>query len=96
MAQQTVALTERPAWNALRAHHRSVAGIELRRLFAEDPKRGERLALEAAGVYLDYSKNRVTEETLACSCGSRRNRRCASVSTPCSAAIRSTSPRTAR
>ena len=64
MAQQTVALSERPAWNALKAHHRSIAGAELRGLFAEDPKRGERLALEAAGVYLDYSKNRLTEETL--------------------------------
>jgi glucose-6-phosphate isomerase len=64
MAQQTAALTERPAWNALKAHHRSIAGVELRTLFAEDPKRGERLALEAAGVYLDYSKNRLTEETL--------------------------------
>jgi len=64
MAQQTLALTERPAWNALEVHHRSVAGLELRRLFSEDPKRGERLALEAAGVYLDYSKNRVTEQTL--------------------------------
>jgi glucose-6-phosphate isomerase len=64
MTQQTAALTERPAWNALKAHHRSIAGVELRALFAEDPKRGERLALEAAGVYLDYSKNRLTEETL--------------------------------
>jgi glucose-6-phosphate isomerase len=64
MAQQTVALTDRPAWNALQAHHRSIAGVGLRGLFAEDPKRGERLALEAAGIYLDYSKNRLTEETL--------------------------------
>jgi glucose-6-phosphate isomerase len=64
MAHQNVALTERPAWNALEAHHRSIAGVEMRRLFAEDPGRGERLALEAAGVYLDYSKNRLTEETL--------------------------------
>src|ERR1700721_1356168 len=64
MIQQTVTLTERPAWNALKAHHRSIAGVELRALFAEDPKRGERLALAAAGVYLDYSKNRLTEETL--------------------------------
>jgi glucose-6-phosphate isomerase len=64
MAQQTVALTERPAWNALEIHHREIAGTELRSLFAEDPKRGERLALEAAGVYLDYSKNRLTDETL--------------------------------
>jgi len=59
-----VALTERPAWKALAAHHREIAGTDLRRLFAEDPRRGERLTLEAAGVYLDYSKNRLTEETL--------------------------------
>src|SRR5579859_35531 len=59
-----VALTERPAWKALEAHHQTIAAADLRRLFAEDPKRGERLALEAAGIYLDYSKNRLTDETL--------------------------------
>jgi glucose-6-phosphate isomerase len=52
------------AWAALRAHHRKVRDIHLRTLFAEDPTRGERLALEAVSLYLDYSKNRVTDETL--------------------------------
>ncbi|MFO1361541.1 MAG: glucose-6-phosphate isomerase [Burkholderiales bacterium] len=58
------ALTARPAWQALAAHHRQVRGVHLRDLFAADPGRGERLAAEGAGVYLDYSKNRVTDETL--------------------------------
>jgi len=57
-------LTARASWKALRAHHEKVQGLHLRTLFAEDPKRGERLTLEAAGLYLDYSKNRVTDETL--------------------------------
>ncbi len=61
----TAALTTRPAWKALEAHHQSVRGISLRELFASDPKRGERLVAEAAGLYLDYSKNRVGDETLA-------------------------------
>src|ERR1700748_2931828 len=52
------------AWKALDAHHAKVRELHLRQLFADDPKRGERLALEAAGLYLDYSKNRVTNETL--------------------------------
>jgi len=52
------------AWTALRAHHRTIEKTHLRSLFAEDPARGERMALEAAGLYLDYSKNRVTNETL--------------------------------
>jgi glucose-6-phosphate isomerase len=58
-------LTARPAWKALTAHHRDVRHRHLRELFASDPKRGERLTAEAAGLYLDYSKNRVTDETLA-------------------------------
>ncbi len=57
-------LTQRPAWKALEAHHQQVKGLHLRKLFADDPKRGERLTAEAAGVFLDYSKNRVTDETL--------------------------------
>ena len=58
-------LTERPAWKALATHHKTVRNRHLRELFADDPKRGERLTAEAAGVYLDYSKNRITDETLA-------------------------------
>jgi glucose-6-phosphate isomerase len=57
-------LTARPAWKALAAHHEKVRDLHLRTLFEHDPKRGERLTAEAAGLYLDYSKNRVTDETL--------------------------------
>ncbi|HET8947235.1 MAG TPA: glucose-6-phosphate isomerase [Candidatus Polarisedimenticolia bacterium] len=60
----TPRLTSRPAWKALRDHHRTIGGVHLRALFAEDAKRGERLTAEAAGLYLDYSKNRVTDDTL--------------------------------
>ncbi len=56
--------TRRPAWNALGAHHRELRKVHLRDLFAEDPARGERFTAEAAGIYLDYSKNRITAETL--------------------------------
>ena len=61
----TTPLRQRPAWKALQQHHREIGGRHLRELFAEDPRRGERLAAEAAGLYLDFSKNRVTDETLA-------------------------------
>ncbi len=57
-------LKEHPAWKALEAHHREIRGVHLRTLFAGDPGRGERLTAEAAGLFLDYSKNRVTDETL--------------------------------
>jgi glucose-6-phosphate isomerase len=57
-------LRERKAWQALQRHHAEIAGRHLRELFAEDPGRGERLTAEAAGLYLDYSKNRVTDETM--------------------------------
>jgi glucose-6-phosphate isomerase len=60
----TNALRERPAWKALEQHYAEIGGMHLRELFAADPGRGERLTAEAAGVYLDYSKNRVTDETL--------------------------------
>jgi len=58
-------LRERPAWSELRAHHESLAGVHLRQLFADDPDRGVRLTAEAAGILLDYSKNRITDRTLA-------------------------------
>jgi glucose-6-phosphate isomerase len=64
MATTNVPLRQRPAWNVLQAHYRDIQGQDLRQFFAGDPKRGERLTAEAAGVYLDYSKNRVTDETL--------------------------------
>lgn len=57
-------LTERQAWNALAAHHQSVRELHLRKLFADDPERGERMTAQGAGLYLDYSKNRITDETL--------------------------------
>ncbi len=59
------ALRARPAWAALERHHEEIRDLHLRDLFAADPSRGERLAAEGAGLYLDYSKNRVTDETLA-------------------------------
>jgi glucose-6-phosphate isomerase len=57
-------LRERPAWKALERHHAEIAPRHLRDLFAEDPARGERLSAEALGIYLDYSKNRITDETI--------------------------------
>jgi len=64
MTTRNEALTELPAWRALEAHHRAVRDLHLRKLFADDPKRGERMTAEAAGIYLDYSKNLITSETL--------------------------------
>ena len=60
----TIPLRERPSWKALEQHYAEVGGQHLRDLFAADPGRGERLTAEAAGLYLDYSKNRITDETL--------------------------------
>ena len=57
-------LRERKAWQALQRHHDEIAGRHLRDLFAGDPGRGERLTAEAAGIFLDYSKNRITDETM--------------------------------
>jgi len=57
-------LTKRSAWKALASHHKQVKKLHLRKLFADDPKRGQRLTVEAAGLFLDYSKNRTTDKTL--------------------------------
>jgi glucose-6-phosphate isomerase len=57
-------VTASPAWKALEAHYQKVRDLHLRNLFADDPKRGERMTIEAMGLYLDYSKNRITDETL--------------------------------
>ena len=54
----------RPIWKALEAHHRQIRELHLRKLFSDDPKRRERFTTEAVGLYLDYSKNRITDETL--------------------------------
>ncbi|HSZ35526.1 MAG TPA: glucose-6-phosphate isomerase [Acidimicrobiales bacterium] len=61
----TTPLRERKAWQALERHYADISGQHLRDLFAADPGRGERLTAEAVGIYLDYSKNRITDETLA-------------------------------
>ncbi len=57
-------LTQRPAWNELSAHSKEIGKQHLRKLFSADPERGRRMAAEAAGIYLDYSKNRITDQTL--------------------------------
>ena len=64
-ARRIPGLHQRSAWRALERHHAEISGVHLRDLFAADPERGTRLTLEAAGLYLDYSKNRATDETLA-------------------------------
>ena len=61
-------LTARQSWKALQAHQEKIRGLHLRTLFADDATRGERLTAEAVGIYLDYSKNRITDETLALLC----------------------------
>jgi len=58
-------LKKRPAWKALATHYKKIRRVHLRDLFSDDPRRGERMAAETAGVHLDYSKNRITDETLA-------------------------------
>ena len=69
MAARVEAITKRPpakhqAWKDLQTHYKKVKELHLRQLFAEDPKRGDRLTAEAVGLFLDYSKNRITDETL--------------------------------
>ena len=61
-------LTNRQSWKALAKHYENIRQVHLRKLFADDPKRGERFTLEAAGLYLDYSKNRITDQTVALLC----------------------------
>ena len=57
-------LNKRPAWKALAAHHKQIQKLHLRKLFADDAKRGQKFSAEAAGLFLDYSKNRITDKTL--------------------------------
>ncbi len=64
MTKSIKPLTQRPAWKALVAHHKKIKGLHLRKLFEDDAKRGERFTTEAAGLFLDYSKNRITDKTL--------------------------------
>src|SRR6516164_11665049 len=61
---RTASTTKLAAWQALDAHHKQIRHLHLRTLFAEDPGRGERMTEEAVGIYLDYSKNRINDETL--------------------------------
>ncbi|PIQ24982.1 glucose-6-phosphate isomerase [bacterium (Candidatus Blackallbacteria) CG17_big_fil_post_rev_8_21_14_2_50_48_46] len=61
----TQPLTQRPAWLALQKHYSEIQGLHLRQLFADDPQRVEKLSLDALGIYFDYSKHRVTAETLS-------------------------------
>ncbi|MHB9073742.1 MAG: glucose-6-phosphate isomerase [Desulfobaccales bacterium] len=64
MTAASAPFMDRPAWKALKAHYQQVREIHLKQLFADDPQRGECLTVEAVGLYLDYSKNRITGETL--------------------------------
>jgi glucose-6-phosphate isomerase len=64
MTAQIAPLAERQAWKDLAAHYQKVRDLHLRKLFADDSKRGERMTAEAEGLFLDYSKNRITDETL--------------------------------
>ncbi|MCW5853855.1 MAG: glucose-6-phosphate isomerase, partial [Anaerolineae bacterium] len=64
MTTASPSLTQRPAWQALQAHYQTIQNTHLRQLFADDPQRGERLRTETLGLYLDYSKHRITDETL--------------------------------
>jgi glucose-6-phosphate isomerase len=64
MTTKLAPLSERPAWKALATHHDQIQGKELKQLFADDPARGERFTVETGGIFLDYSKNRITDETL--------------------------------
>src|SRR5262245_47518566 len=64
LGKSTPALRLRPAWASLQKHYHDIEGLHLRQFFAGDRMRGERLTAEAAGIYLDYSKNRITDETL--------------------------------
>ena len=89
-------LRRRPAWALLEKHYQKLKAVHLRQLFADDRERGESLAIEAAGLYLDYSKNRITDETLRLLLQlARKSLGCGSASTPCSEATRSMSRRTA-
>ncbi|MBE0557510.1 MAG: glucose-6-phosphate isomerase, partial [Proteobacteria bacterium] len=64
MAKSTAPLAKLAAWQALEAHYPKVRELHLRKLFADDMKRGERMTAEAVGIYFDYSKHRINDETL--------------------------------
>ena len=83
-------ITETPEWAALEKHYAEISGRHLRELFAEDPGRAQSLTVQAADLFLDYSKNRITAETIRLLVASRSGPACASASTRCSAASTST------
>ena len=95
-ASKSEPLTKRKSWMDLQHHHEEVRGLHLKKLFAEDPQRGERMTAEAVGIFLDYSKNRITDKPLSSSSSSRKSPAFARTSTGCFAARKSTSPRSAR
>ncbi len=64
MAASVKPIPEPAAWQDLARHYEQVRGLQLKQLFADDPKRGERFTLQAAGIFLDYSKNRITDQTI--------------------------------
>lgn len=65
MSEEQLMLTQLPAWKALIAHYQQIRNTTLRQFFAADPQRGQRLTLDAVGIYLDYSKNRINDETIS-------------------------------
>jgi glucose-6-phosphate isomerase len=90
MTGRSASLIRRPEWTTLQEHYQKIKEVHLRQLFADDPKRGERLTAEAVGLYFDYSKHRITDETVRLLVQLARHAACASASRPCSAAARST------
>ncbi len=86
-------LTQLPAWKALESHHKIIGSQTLGDLFAKDLSRGTRLAIEAEGIYLDYSKHRITDETLKLLLQLAEQLISRPASMPCSAAKKSTSPK---
>ena len=79
------------AWKHLSTHYKDIRNLHLRQLFADDPQRGVRLTVQAAGIYLDYSKNRITDETLKLLIRLAEESGCGSESTRCFAVRKSTS-----
>src|SRR5271166_5945009 len=100
MAARVEAITRRPAkrqaWKDLGAHYKKIREVHLRQLFADDPQRGTRLTAEALGLFLDYSKNRITDQPSSCCSSWPRNLACGNESTPCFVVRRSTSRRSGR
>jgi glucose-6-phosphate isomerase len=88
-------LAKRKAWAALKAHAKKIHETHLRQLFDDDPKRGERFFVDAAGIYFDYSKNRIDDKAIQLLLDLARESGLRRALTPCFAATRSTSPKIA-